>query len=72
LLSHIYKTINMYDEAILILHKYLEIDPEDVEVSDNLEALTIQNIKWMNQNDMKLKDVIDESKSCKKIKKIVS
>jgi len=57
LLSHIYKTINMYDEAILILHKYLEIDPEDVEVSDNLEALTIQNIKWMNQNDMKLKDV---------------
>jgi len=56
LLSHIYKTINMYDEAILILHKYLEIDPEDVEVSDNLEALTIQNIKWMNQNDMKLKD----------------
>lgn len=72
MLSHIYKTINMYDEAILILHKYLEIDPEDVEVSDNLEALTIQNIKWMNQNDMKLKDVIDESKSCKKIKKIVS
>jgi len=57
LLSHIYKTINMYDEAILILHKYLEIDPEDVEVSDNLEALTIQNIKWMNQNDMKFKDV---------------
>lgn len=57
MLSHIYKTINMYDEAILILHKYLEIDPEDVEVSDNLEALTIQNIKWMNQNDMKLKDV---------------
>lgn len=56
MLSHIYKTINMYDEAILILHKYLEIDPEDVEVSDNLEALTIQNIKWMNQNDMKLKD----------------
>jgi septum formation topological specificity factor MinE len=35
----------MYDEAILILHKYLEIDPEDVEVSDNLEALTIQKIK---------------------------
>lgn len=66
MLSHIYKTINMYDEAILILHKYLEIDPEDVEVSDNLEALTIQNIKWIIKLIWNLKMLIDESKSCKK------
>lgn len=41
LLAEIYKTLEKYDLAIKVLKKQLVIDPEDVQVRDDLEALTI-------------------------------